>query len=779
MQHLGITRTRALALALALSTVLALTGSGAAVSASASEHAGGAAAPVSAAPPASVDDPDADGVFDRPGLLSAVKLARSAKVPVEDLSARTTSTTTVLNPDGTSTLQDYGSPVRVHEADGTWTDIDFDLIKRADGNYAPKASGTQTVVGGGGSRVAAEVTFGDGSALSVTWPEVLPVPQVAGGVATYRVNDTSDLVVTVVEGGVSTNIRFNEKPTAANRRLVLGLRTDGVKIAETPQGGLRATDVHGKALASSPTLVAWDAEVDQAGDPAEVVPVDSNLRPVKGSGFHQNQELGLAVPVGFLDDRSTVYPVTVDPSVINATEVRDTWVQNGVAGSNGGSAELRVGAAPTTTTNPAVSYLQFDSTAVAGKAIVGAQLNLMQYYGASCSNAEMLAQPVSDVAWADTITWGTRPAAIASSGVDATVLSNRGATGCPGAWISVDVKNMVAAWAAGTYTDRGFRLSVRSTFQTQPAYERRFCSMNPNAGHAFCTTVATKPYLSITYSTPPPAPSDVEVAPCDSPCTDPITVSSTQPTFSAVTSDVDGDPVTLRLQVRAPSTEENLVDISNADAPVGGRQSIQVPSDVLATQSSFEYRLGAADASSLGEPTWTDWVSFQTPLDLAPTAPTGVEITPCSTSCSAPVVVEDRRPSFTATSTDSDTQMIRYQLQVRHVGLTAVIADVTSAATPQGGTGTVRLGNGVLSTGTNSLGQLTSGGGASTGAWSAAPTTTRGTLRMESRQPITTPTTTAPAMEPDASRDHTFQGSISRDVRRRFDTAGLRAAPSE
>jgi hypothetical protein len=72
-------------------------------------------------------DSDGDGVLERPDGVSAAITARLSGEPVEDLSKRTETTQTFVNPDGTLTDEQFGTAVRVQDEDGTWEDVDLDL----------------------------------------------------------------------------------------------------------------------------------------------------------------------------------------------------------------------------------------------------------------------------------------------------------------------------------------------------------------------------------------------------------------------------------------------------------------------------------------------------------------------------------------------------------------------------------------------------------------------------------------------------------------------------
>ena len=544
-------------------------------------------------------------VTERPDAVSAAVTARATGKPVEDLSARTESATTVVNPDGTHTVQDYGSPVRVQKADASWANVDFNLVKQADGAYAPKVSATDTVVGGGGTNSAAAVSFDDGSSLGVTWPEKLPAPTIDGGVATYKIDDATDLVVAVVDGGVSTTIRFNKKPSDAARELALGLKSDGLKVVETAQGGLQATNARGATVGKAGTMTAWDSRADAAGDPVKTVPVDAALTTTGGSGFDKSQGLSLSAPDAFLDDPSTVYPVTIDPDISSVTRVRDTFVRNGVTTSNGSSYALGVGAPSNNTANPAVSFVQFDTSAVAGKKIVSAELNLWQYYGYTCLDRQMVANPVA-AAWVDAITWTNRPAGRYGTGDDAFLYANKAASGCGPGWSKLNVTNMVDAWASGTYPNYGFRLAVPSASETYPSFERKFCSMNPNSSLTYCNTVNVKPYLKVTYNGPPNA-AALPTTTASRTYDGALWVANSKPTWTSSATDPEASKVAYTIQTQATPTSA-VVATCTTPQVVSGASASCTPTAALAANSTYVVRAKAVDQYGVSGA----WSAFRT-----------------------------------------------------------------------------------------------------------------------------------------------------------------------
>src|SRR5690606_19049907 len=107
--------------------------------------------------------------------------------------------------------------------DGEWRDVELTLVEGADGSWAPRVAPVDVAVGGG-SQEAARVTFDDGSSLAVTWPDgKLPEPTVERGVATFAIDEVTDLVISTSSTGAKAWIRLNEAPDDLDQSFSLGL----------------------------------------------------------------------------------------------------------------------------------------------------------------------------------------------------------------------------------------------------------------------------------------------------------------------------------------------------------------------------------------------------------------------------------------------------------------------------------------------------------------------------------------------------------------------------
>ncbi len=117
-------------------------------------------------------------------IWDARATAKSSGQPVT-VDALTTSTSqTVVNPDGTLSSTDYAQPVRLQRG-ASWAAIDTTLRANDDGTISPTAVATPLKLSGGGTGPLASVATSDGRQLAITAPFTLPAPTLSGASATY------------------------------------------------------------------------------------------------------------------------------------------------------------------------------------------------------------------------------------------------------------------------------------------------------------------------------------------------------------------------------------------------------------------------------------------------------------------------------------------------------------------------------------------------------------------------------------------------------------------
>jgi RHS repeat-associated protein len=461
-------------------------------------------------------DPDDGDASEASNTAAAVVKAAATGQPVEDMSQRTEFATVTANPDGSFTRKQYETPVRV-KRDGEWLDIDSRLELKPDGTYGPKVSATPVVIGGKGSQDAGRVDLGDEGSLTFTWPTKLPEPSIDGPVATYKLSDTTDLLMIAGESGLSARVRLNEQPAKDDPVYKFGLRTDNVSINEEVDGQLTFENEKGKTVGEVANLVAWDAKTDKSGEPTEKVELEADVATKSRSGDVTNHSLEVQTPDGYLSDPDTQYPVTIDPDVtVSMAGQRDTFVREGDTADHSNDGYLAVGRlGNSANTHPTTSLIQFsldEPVYLEGKNIISAQMGLRQYKAATCDALPYTIQPNTSFWAAEGLKY---PGPTYRSGDAVTVRSNSGSTCSVGEFVVVDALPWVKAWIDNAtpggpegYQNYGLRISVGAT-NANANYERRFCSLRLRAGDGNCPNSNYKPYLRVTYrlpDAPPPQP---------------------------------------------------------------------------------------------------------------------------------------------------------------------------------------------------------------------------------------------------------------------------------
>ncbi|WP_223831002.1 FG-GAP-like repeat-containing protein [Streptomyces venezuelae] len=200
----------------------------------------------------------------------AIEQARATGRPFELESARTETTDTWAQPDGTWTVNRHGTAVRVFR-DDEWIPTDPTLVRGTDGAVRPTASLVDVTFSGGGT---APLLSGvkDGRELKLNWPTALPVPTLAGNVATYaEVLPGVDLQLKAEIEGFSQLLVVKTAEAAQNPALdslKFKFSTVGLDVSvDGDTGSLTAVDPSGHAVFSSPSPLMWDSTTATSGTP--------------------------------------------------------------------------------------------------------------------------------------------------------------------------------------------------------------------------------------------------------------------------------------------------------------------------------------------------------------------------------------------------------------------------------------------------------------------------------------------------------------------------------
>ncbi|MFI8104013.1 LamG domain-containing protein [Streptomyces sp. NPDC086023] len=203
--------------------------------------------------------------------------------PVEVVGERSEFTTTYANPDGESFQLDQSAvPVRVKTDAGGWMAPDATLEVRPDGTIGPKAAVVDVSFSNGGAGTdLVELAEGERT-LALGWPGNLPKPTLDGPNATYQeVLPGVDLRMTATVEGYREVLVVKTPQAAANpalKRIEFSLKSDGLAVAGSKEGGITATDSDGKAVFAAPPALMWDSSGDASTGDTAVAETQSRVK---------------------------------------------------------------------------------------------------------------------------------------------------------------------------------------------------------------------------------------------------------------------------------------------------------------------------------------------------------------------------------------------------------------------------------------------------------------------------------------------------------------------
>lgn len=539
------------------------------------------------APPAAADPkPKADQLTaERPDRVSAVLTARQQKSRVEITGERTETSSTWANPDGTLTTEVFSGPVRVRNDMGDLVPIDLSLV--ADGKVLrPKAGPAEVGISATGGKDPFATLEQDDKSLSVSWPSELGEPEVSGNTATFKdAVPGGDLVVQALKSGLRYDLVLRERPTGP-LELRLPIKTKGLKLAQAKHGGLTVTDGKDRKIASGPTPRMWEAGAGKAALSPAAEGRSAKMSTKVETG-QDGQVLVLKPDAGFLADPATQYPVTVDPT-LNLAPVADAAVYSLEPNTNYGSAAtMDVGS---WTNMPWRGLVKFDASALTGKKILSAKLNMRNLYAKQCADTGAGVQiRRATSSWsASTVTWNTQPTTTAD-GAAVSTDSHGFDSSCPSGVMPFDATAIAQAWADG---QPNHGLALQATPETDPTGFRVFTSSeNTNP-----------PALQVTYNTAPATPTGLALTPYK--VWNNTNYSGTNPELLAVATDPESGAVRLDFEaVKADGTP--LWSRSSSFVPSGQEATVTLPPGLLSNAMLWKWRVRAFDGH-----TYSAWTSY-------------------------------------------------------------------------------------------------------------------------------------------------------------------------
>ncbi|WP_018640491.1 DNRLRE domain-containing protein [Parafrankia elaeagni] len=555
------------------------------------------------AAPTQPETPAPTGPAERPDFISAQLAAHAEKRRIEVTVERTETTSTFVNPDGTVTVESFSGVHRIRRGDG-WVLVDPTLVL-ADGKVTPKAAKADIVLSAGGKAGGDIARLTDaGKEVAFAWPAALPAPELDKNIATYKTVATdTDLQVEVTPTGFDVRI-VAHTPAAAQAALALPMRLKGVTAERTAGGELRLS-ADGKLAARSPTPLMWDAHLDaKTGLPDRTRTVDAALE----DGGTAAPTLALRPDKTWLTAPERQYPVTIDPAAVLPDNL-DTDVASAYPTTNFDTYQyLRVGAYLGSVHR---SFLKFDTTAIEGRHVTAAQLNLWQAGSTNCDDQPTIVQGSASLP--SGATWNTQPASDGTTWASASF--NEGADNSCGAGpVGIDITSLVQAWSSNAQPSPE-TLTLRAGNESLDAQFKSFYSGDTDL----------KPQIATTYNSYPGTVANRSTSPCSAQCGgSPATVltNSTRPVLSGAATDADGAPLRLDFEVWNSAGTTKITDGSVSDVSPNATASWTVPASVLTNGTSYQWRSRAYDGVDYSQ-AWSSWIPF-TVDTTAPAAPTSL-----------------------------------------------------------------------------------------------------------------------------------------------------------
>ncbi|MEU2155708.1 LamG-like jellyroll fold domain-containing protein [Streptomyces sp. NPDC019396] len=339
--------------------------------------------------------------YERPEDSTAAATTGKARGTAKSFDARTSkrdarkSTATsdyYVNADGSTTIRHFSGPANFKGDDGTWKPIDPALVKEEDGRFEEKSNklGVDFAPHAADQQLASVDFGGDRSlAYGLKGARKVAASKDANGALIYAgVLPDTDVQLVPLADGFKENLVLHSKDAANSWVFPLDLKGLTPRIAE--DGDVEFTDADGKVTATIPHAFMEDSKIDRrSADPTRSQAVTYELTTVD-----DEPALRMTADREWLDDPERVYPVTVDPTTVTASN--STYTQNTISGDHSSESMTKIGSYDSGT-NKANTFLQFSSlgTTLAGKKVSAATLNVYALWSSTCAAQSFSVYPVT------------------------------------------------------------------------------------------------------------------------------------------------------------------------------------------------------------------------------------------------------------------------------------------------------------------------------------------------------------------------------------------------
>ncbi len=537
------------------------------------------------------------------------------------------------NGDGTTTLKLYNSPIKFENEDGEYELIDNNIIatdskESPDHEYKNKASDIEVLMSENldqsgaikmniddymigfkplnilieENKSSADLNFIDADQPEKKDAKLDTEEEYATLEYTETFSENTDIRITPTETGIKEDIIFNQLPQETEFSYEITLKNAAPVLRQ--DGNLYFIDVkNGILVAAIAAPVMWDSSEECAESYDIAVKLE-----ITGEDTYKYT---LIPDRGFLEDKNTVYPVILDPSVNSTTgQIADTFITSRYSGNNYvNDVNLKIGyGSDLLISRGLIKINQFPSI-LAGNSITNVKYYAYQNYSGSSTPTIQVARITSS--WDPaTVKWSNKPSlgsVYAQTDVQAI------------GWYNWDVTSLVSGWFNGTITNYGMYLM--SSNESSNKYKRFYSDNNSSNKNYFAFT--------FTDTTAPPQPTSFSVSGSSfSGPTGSITLS-----WSAVTDLPVGAASGIQkyqLAIRLNDGAWSYLDKSNS--------SISHTYTGCLDNSNYDFAIRVYDNNN-NISGWKYIYDYITPDKTGPTAPTSLSISPNSwTSNTSPVI---------------------------------------------------------------------------------------------------------------------------------------------
>lgn len=545
-------------------------------------------------------DPVADGSMTEED--KALSDAQASGQPVEVVSARTESSDTWAKPDGSVSVQQYGSAVRVWR-NGAWVGTDPTLMFASDGSVVPKAAAVSVRFSGGGTSPMLTGNR-DGRTLSLTWPKTLPKPTLAGNVATYaEVLPGVDLQLKAEVEGFSQLLVVKNAEAAKNPELTqlqFTIGTVGLGVSKDSEtGALEATDPAGQTVFTSPTPMMWDSSRPTTSQAKQLISAFTTSASTTQAAFDPGagaKDAAMATAVsgdtltitpeqGLLTGAGTTYPVYIDPTW--SSNVRTHWTRVYQAYPNtsfwDAKEVVRVGYEAETGGRDRISrsFFQMDTSATQGAQVKSATFRIRNTWSWSCQAREVQLFEVGGIS--DKTTWKNQPGKTGSVPLDTVNAAKGWSSDCPAGNLEFNATSVVRKAAANDAAN--VILGMYAADETDTFGWKKF---DPKTA-----------VLEIVYNNPPETPTELGTYPSTS-CTAGGTIGNTSVSLHAKVDDPDPGNLTAEFQLFAAGSTTPVYQ-SSVPAVRGRVPTVVLPADKTPS-GTYTWKVRAKDSDGALSP---------------------------------------------------------------------------------------------------------------------------------------------------------------------------------